>query len=1050
MQPQNLRCEYLVNPIGIDSAKPRLFWTVASRRRGDLQTAYQILVASSADKLNADQGDLWDSGMVRSDESTHITYNGKPLASRQRAWWKVRVWNRDGQVSEYSKPAFWEMGLSRRDDWQAKWIGLPDTQGVEMSNAVRWIWVKDPAASDPVVGVRFFRTSLSLPAGRKVREAQALVLADNLFELYINGRRVIAGSGWQNYHVADLTEQLVTGENAVAIVVNNTDGPGGLAAQVQVTFEDGTSLLLVTDERWKASAQQFPGWEQRGADVSGWNAPEVLGAPGIQPWGKPARYVPPGPAPLLRREFLAPAKLRRARIYASAKGLYKLFVNGRPVSKDVFRPGWTDYRKRIQYQSYDVTDLIRPGSSNALGVILGDGWYCGHIAWAGRRNYGPMARALIQLEMETEDGRVQRVVSDGTWRVTQGPILFSDLLMGEHYDARKEIPGWSLPGIDESRWGRPEVEPLGEVPLVAQRGPSVVQVATLKPLSVTEKPGNTFVFDLGQNMVGWARLKVRGPAGTTVRLRFAEMLNPDGTIYTTNLRSARATDYYTLRGRGTEVYEPSFTFHGFRYVEVTGYPGKPDRDAVTGIVVSQGTPQTGTFVCSHPMVNQLQHNIFWGQRGNYLEVPTDCPQRDERLGWMGDAQVFIRTACYNNDVAGFMQKWVQDVVDAQSPQGAFSDVSPRIAAAGDGAPAWGDAGVIVPWTVYRFYGDRPLLAAHFDAMARWIEWIREGNPDLIWRNRSGNNYGDWLNINAETPKDLLATAYFACSTRLVAQAARVLGRTADAERYEQLFQQIRSAFQKTFVRPDGRILSADGKTGDTQTCYLLALHFDLLPPEMRPVAARHLVADIMEKRNGHLSTGFVGVGYLNPVLTQMGYLNVAYRLLLNDTFPSWGYSIKHGATTIWERWDGWTAEKGFQDPGMNSFNHYALGSVGEWLYSTVAGIDLDPEVPGYKRFVLRPLPGGGLTYARATLNSLHGRIVSDWKIENGIFHYRCTIPANTVATVYLPTGDRASVKERGRPAERVAGVRFLRMEGNAAVYEVGSGNYTFTCALATP
>jgi alpha-L-rhamnosidase len=569
----------------------------------------------------------------------------------------------------------------------------------------------------------------------------------------------------------------------------------------------------------------------------------------------------------------------------------------------------------------------------------------------------------------------------------------------------------------------------------------------LKPVSVKETPlgSGTFVFDMGQNMVGWARLRVEGRGGETVRLRFAEMLKEDGSIYTINLRGAKATDRYTLKGGGPEVYQPTFTFHGFRYVEVTGFPGTPPVDAITGVVLSSAWERTGTFETSNEMVNQLQSNIVWGQRGNYLEVPTDCPQRDERLGWLGDAQVFARTGCFNFDVASFLEKWLQDVRDAQNPAGGFPDFAPDPSqGTGDaldwneaGAPAWGDAGVIIPWALYRCYGDTRVLESGYEAMKRWIGFIREANPNLLWVERSGANFGDWLHIEADAPRPVLATAYFARSAYLTARTAEVLGKAEDVKAYDALFREIREAFVRAYVEPDGRI------EGDTQTIYLVALAFDLLPQEKRSGAIEHLVADI-EKRDYHLSTGFVGVSLINPVLTEVGRVDLAYRLLLNDTFPSWGYSIKHGATTIWERWDGWTAHDGFQNPGMNSFNHYSLGSVGEWMYAVVAGIDLDPEVPGYKRFVLRPRPGGGLTHAKGELRSLYGPIVSDWRIEDGELHWAIEIPPNTAATVFVPTSDPTAVTEGGQPVGDADGLDRLRDEADAAVFEVGSGSYEFT------
>jgi alpha-L-rhamnosidase len=543
-------------------------------------------------------------------------------------------------------------------------------------------------------------------------------------------------------------------------------------------------------------------------------------------------------------------------------------------------------------------------------------------------------------------------------------------------------------------------------------------------------------------MVGWVRLKVEGEPGTKVTLRHAEALNPDGTIYTTNLRSARATDHYVLGGDGEEVFEPRFTFHGFRYVEVTGYPGEPQRDAITGRVVHSATPPSGFFECSSSLVNKLQENVVWGQRGNFLSVPTDCPQRDERLGWMGDAQIFVRTASFNMDVAAFFEKWMADVQDAQSPEGAFPDVAPLLRGSGLidlrwGAPAWGDAGVIVPWTIYRAYDDTRIVERHYDAMARWMEYLHEANPDLIRKNRMGHNYGDWLSPKGDhTPKHLLATAYWAYDAKLMAEMAEVTDRNEDASEYRDLNERIKAAFEEAYVSPDGRV------EGDTQTSYLLALHMELLPEELRSAAADHLVRTI-EREDWHLSTGFVGIGYLCPVLTEAGYTDVAYCLLNNETYPSWGYTIKNGATTIWERWDGWT-EAGFQSPNMNSFNHYSLGSVGEWLYRYVAGIDL--VAPGYGHILIRPRPGGGLTQASGEYDSVRGRISSSWKIEDDRFVLEALIPPNTTATVHVPSTD--GVLEGGRPVDEADGVEFLRAGEGETILSVGSGRYEFEGRMA--
>jgi alpha-L-rhamnosidase len=1029
MAPTALRCEYLTDPLGIGETMPRLSWIVESDRRGDRQTSYQLRVASRPDLLNQGQPDLWDSGRVATNQTAHVEYRGKRMGSGQRAYWTVTVWDRDGKPRT-SRPASWEIGLLRNSDWRAKWISMPEPEGPKVDLAqAKWIWYPEgnPAETAPP-GVRTFRTTIEVPAGA-IKSAIVGFAADDNYEATLNGQAIANGGGWTSFGQADVKAALRPGRNELSVKATNGHSRAGLAVVGQIEMADGRRIDVTSSGDWEATN-----------DGASWTKAMSLAAVGSAPFGTTRWSGAASPSPYLRRTFQVRGPVKRARAYVSALGIYKFFVDGKRVGDGVFNPGWTDYRKRVQYQTYDLTSMLRPGA-HAVGMMLGDGWYCGHVGLTGRNNYGTKPHGLAQIEIEYTDGTKERVVTDGTWQVGTGPIRMSDLLMGEEYDARRELGNWATAGYRAKGWMDAETKELGEPALVGQHSPVVERIVELKPKAITQpKPGN-FVFDLGQNMVGWARLRVRGRDGQRVQLRFAEMLNPDGTVYTTNLRGARATDTYTLKGRGQEVYEPSFTFHGFRYVEVTGYPGTPGPDAITGVVLSSATPQTGTFVCSNPMVNQLQSNIFWGQRGNYVDIPTDCPQRDERLGWMGDAQIFARTATFNNDIAAFITKWMQDVEDAQSPAGGFPDVAPRMGANGDGAPGWGDAGVIVPWTMYLAYGDRRMLARHYDAMAKWIEYVSSANPDHIWSKRGNANYGDWLNMGADAPREVLGTAYFAYSTDLMSRIARVLGKRADAAKYDTLVNNIKSAFNERFVSPDGRI------KGDTQTIYVLALRFNLLPESLRPLVAKRLVDDIMVARKGHLSTGFLGVGYLNPTLTSIGATDVAYKLLQNETFPSWGYSIRQGATTIWERWDGWTKEKGFQDPGMNSFNHYSLGSVGEWMVDTVAGIDLDPSAPGYQRIVIRPRPGGGLTWARGAYDSIRGRIESSWRTTGDALSLDVTVPANTTATVYVPAASADGVTEGSGPASGAEGVKFERMENGAAVFTVGGGKYRFRSRL---
>jgi alpha-L-rhamnosidase len=733
----------------------------------------------------------------------------------------------------------------------------------------------------------------------------------------------------------------------------------------------------------------------------------------------------------LRKSFALSSSVQHAVLYATALGLYEVHINGQRVGDHVLAPDWTDYRKRVRYQAYDVTALLKNGD-NAIAALLGNGWYSGHIGNGGYQFFGKAPAFFAQLEVTYTDGHTARVVSDASWKSHPSPILSSDFMLGEDYDARLEVKNWDEPALEDSQWDAAGTRDES-LPLEAQVMEPVRQICEIKPKKVTQARPGCWIYDLGQNMVGMVRLQVSALAGTEVTLRHAEMLDPDGSLYTKNLRRATSTDHYICKGNGLEIWQPRFTFHGFRYVEITGLPGQPKSDAVTGIVIASDTSRTGEFSCSDARINQLQSNIQWGQRGNYISIPTDCPQRDERLGWMGDAQVFIRTATYNADVAAFFSKWLVDVDDGQSEEGVFGDVNPNTMGGG-GAPAWGDAGVICPWTIYEAYGDKRILERHLPAMTKWVEFLRLHSNGYIRENTRGKDYGDWLSIGANTSKELIGTAYFAYSTHLLARSYEALGRLDEAKKYEQLFQDIKAAFDRRYVAADGRI------QGNTQCDYAMALKFELLPDELRPKAAQYLEEDIQAK-GGHLATGFVGVSYLLPVLTQWGKADTAYRLLLQDTFPSWLFSVKQGATTIWERWDGWTPEKGFQDPGMNSFNHYSLGSCGEYLFSGIGGIR--PASPGFKTILIDPVIRHGLTWADTRYNSIQGPIATSWKLDGKRLALKVVVPANTTATVCVPAKDPAGITESGKPVAERTDVKYVRQEKDKVVFEVGSGTYNF-------
>lgn len=778
------------------------------------------------------------------------------------------------------------------------------------------------------------------------------------------------------------------------------------------------------------------------------------------------------PAPFLRKSFQLDSEIKTARLYVTALGLYECSINGQPVGGDVFTPGWTDYRKRVLYQVYDITHLLRQGE-NVIGTILGDGWAVGYVAWHPRQQYVDRPRLLAQVEITLTDGRTIVVVTDHTWKYQFGPLLENDLLMGEAYDARLELSGWDTPGFDDQRWPGAELFADPGMVLSATNGPAVRRIDELKPIGDPVDKGDvqtkSFIFDLGQNMVGRVRFKGSAPAGTTVTIRFAEVLNSDGTLYTANLRTARATDYYTFKGGGEEIWEPKFTFHGFRYVELVNYPGPVTRDTITGIVLHSEMTPTGHFECSEPLLNQLQSNIIWGQKDNFVDIPTDCPQRDERLGWTGDIQVFARTAAFNFDVAGFLTRWMQDVVDAQSEDGIVPPVVPSVDASfmSDGGPAWSDAVIICPWTIYLCYGDKYILENNYGAMSKFMQFIVEASPGYIRcapEYEGWPGFGDWLSINANTPRDLIGTAFLAYDASLMAQIATVLERKEDADRYRRLFSEVKTVFAARYLKgsrapstgappseAQQRMNRADAisrgnlKMVDygpvasqvfntevfipTQTAYVLALHFDLLPEELRSLATAELVADI-ERRDMHLSTGFVGAPYLPHVLSHNGRLDIAYALLNQKTWPSWLYPVTQGATTIWERWDGWTEENGFQDPGMNSFNHYAYGSIGAWLYNTVAGIEIDPAQPGYKHIILRPHPGGGLTHTTGKLKTLYGQLVSQWTLNNGVFEWTVVVPPNTTATVFLPVQEECKVLLNGQVT-------------SGSIHRIGAGEYRF-------
>ncbi len=1023
--PVHLRCESVSNPLGIDVANPHLSWQSDSAERNWMQTAYQIVVSTSPSPTFDAPAKVWDSGKVTSAESIGITYAGTKLKPSTRYYWSVRVWDASGQSTDANESVWWETGLLNQE-WKAKWIAWKNPEQDRELDGVQWIWVagQDALKMAPKA-VAEFRFELDLV--QKPREAALFLLARGTFVAKVNGREVGAKSDWNEFDRDDIVQQLAVGKNLIEVIVTalGPDNPGpkpepvmaALAGLLKITDSDGKIISIPINEAWSG----------RLSNSTAWQPATVAGALSDARFGDFLPGSLPQPAALLRKRFSVSKPVKRARLYATALGSYRIFINNERVGQDVLTPDFTDYSKRVLYQTYDVTSLVASGS-NAIGAILGNGWFGSGMTWNGRPFLllPPPVRLLAQLDIEYVDGTRDVVATDQSWVGAPSPIRRSEIYAGEFYDARLEQEGWANASFDDSAWAPALATAAPSIAVVGQISSPVRVAQSITPVAVRPLANDTYIFDMGQNMVGWVKLKASGPAGTQIRLRFAEILSPDGSIYRDNLRNADATDVFTLAGRGEETYTPHFTFHGFRYVEISGYPGVPTTSALTGEVINSlnGGP-TGTLVTSSDLVNRMWKIGIWGQRGNFLSIPTDCPQRDERLGWMGDAGVFWRTGTFNFDVQAFSHKFLNDVTDAQTKEGAFTNVSPDLLRpdGSEGAPGWGDAGIILPWTVWLQYGDKQAITDNWSAMERWMDFIAKANPKFLRTKSVGPNYADWLAPDDRTPKDLLATSYWALIAQMMVDMARATDNQEAVKRYIALNEHIRRAYQKNYIKRDGTVL------GGTQTAYVVSLYMKLAPPALEATMVNKLVADI-ESREWHLSTGFLGTPFLLFTLANHGRADVAYRLLLNETYPSWGYMLSKGATTWWERWNGDTG-----DPGMNSYNHYAFGSVMAWVYRSVAGIDTSAEGAGYRDIVIHPVLDPRMTHARGEYDSVYGRIVSDWDAKPGqSFSLNVTIPANTRAKVYLPAIPNTKVIQDNHSVE-------AHPEAGSLFVELGSGTY---------
>ncbi|MEK5492027.1 glycoside hydrolase family 78 protein [Paenibacillus sp. FSL R7-0297] len=754
-------------------------------------------------------------------------------------------------------------------------------------------------------------------------------------------------------------------------------------------------------------------------------------------------------APLLRRSFHVDRQVTRARMYVTSLGLYEVELNGTRVGEDYLTPGWTSYSTRLQFQTYDITGQLAVGD-NAVGAWLGNGWYKGNLAWDNKKHvFGDRTALLMQIHLIYADGVEQIIRTDQEWMVSPGPLLMSEIYHGETYDARLEQTGFSRAEYDDQLWTPAEILPYTKDILLAQENVPVKAIEELSPIALLRTPAGETVLDMGQNMVGWMRFSMEGQAGQEFQLRHFEVLDQEGNVYTDNLRAAKQTVTYIARGGVRESFQPSFTFQGFRYVQLIGFPEDLNLQDFAGIVLHSDMEPTGSFTCSNPLLNQLQHNILWGQKGNFVDVPTDCPQRDERLGWTGDAQMFIRTSAYLMNVAPFFSKWLKDLAADQLDNGGVPFVIPHVLDENShSSAAWGDAAVICPWTIYQCYGDKRILEQQYSSMQGWVEYIRrQGTDEFLWN--TGFHFGDWLGLDARpdsyigaTDRDYIATAFYAYSVELMGKTAAVLDRTEDVQYYSQLHARIKQAFNREFITPAGRISVA------TQTACVLALMFGLVEGKAEERTVAKLI-ELLEESKYHLTTGFVGTPYLNLVLAAAGHYDAAYKLLLQTDYPSWLYQVTRGATTIWEHWDGIKEDGSFWSKDMNSFNHYAYGAIGDFLYRCVAGIEQVEEYPGYKQFLIQPHPGGGLTSAAGGLESMYGKIRSEWTIASGKIELVTVVPPNTSATVHLPDAVLAGVLENGQELQQVRGIHAVEQLEQAVKITLGSGEYRFEYTLRT-
>jgi alpha-L-rhamnosidase len=1080
--PTSLTTDTLNAPLGIDSARPVFAWKLADSRTGAKQTAYEIQVASSAENLAVGKADVWDSGRIASDTSVDVPYSGPELKSETRYLWRVLAWDKDGKPYPASAPSWWETGIGGAPgagDWaKTQWIGYEDREHKQVREPDA-AWITNPAVEkyEPRGDTRHdFRLTFDLK--QPVKSAVLYATGQDTVAAWINGSPALtadplppyAQMPWKKYVRADVTKALRTGKNTLAIEALLYASPRGknddlsrtpMSAALYLEFADGTSQVFKSgDANWKAMLNATGDWQSRAFADASWAAaiayePTKNDFGQVEDMGKPWAT---GPVKMLRREFTAAKPVRSARLYATALGAYEFHLNGERVGDQILAPGWMDFREHVPYQTYDVTAQLKQGT-NAIGALLAPGWYTTPLMWFGQGwNYGvtpPALRALLRIEYV--DGSVETVNTDEDWKADVSPVLFAEIYDGETYDARRVQGGWDRPAFAGTGWHTAERVQPKEPKIEWQYFEPIREERTMTAKTITNPKPGIWIYDFGQNLAGVPRLRVSGAAGTDVQLRFAEILNADGTLYVDNLRTAKATDHFILAGKGTEEFQPEFTFHGFRYAEISGLAGKPDVDTLKAVVIHTDAPFSVALKTGSPLINQLWSNILWGQRSNFVGVPTDCPQRDERLGWAADAQVFWRAASYNMNIAAFSEKFAGDFRGTQSGTPMYGIFAPGTVTGNPGyGTGWSDAGVIIPWTSWIQSGDTRIIDENWDAMMKYLNAIAADNPDRLWKKNYGIPFGDWLAPEGPTPEDLIATAYWAYDVDLMRQMAHATGRKDGEAKYAALFSDIRAAFQRAYVKDDGFVGAVQPPSPfdsdpakhmskepmDTQTTYVLALHMNLLPDALRPAAAKRLV-DLIEKNNWRLGTGFLGTPYLLEALTTTGHSDVAYRLLLNTEYPSWGYLVDKGATTMWERWNG---DKMMGEPGMNSYNHYAYGAVADWIYRYAAGIDTMESDAAFHTVLLHPTFDARLGSLDFSYESAYGKIESSWKVEGTSATWTLVIPANASGRLPLTTSQMAKWKLNGSALEKHANLKSTRTDAGVT-YELPAGRYSFAVEM---